>query len=77
MLIIQYLLNTVCITTILIKVNMLIKRVDNFTFDCFEGNGWDNWTRMQLQEDGLWYVVGGSHEWASKAAFILNKKFGV
>lgn len=56
---------------------MFIKRVNNVTFDCFEGTGWDNWTRMQLQEDGLWYVVAGSHEWAGKAAFILNKKFGV
>jgi hypothetical protein len=53
---------------------MFIKKVDFNLYDCFDGNGWDNWVRMELQGDGLWYVIAGSRLYAERAAFFLNRK---
>jgi hypothetical protein len=52
---------------------MFIKKVDHNVYDCFDGVGWDNWVRMEYK-DNLWFVVSGSHRYAERAAFYLNRK---
>jgi hypothetical protein len=56
---------------------MFIKKVDFGVYDCFDGKGWDNWVRMEHRDDA-WFVVKGSHLFAERAAYFLNRKlFGV
>jgi hypothetical protein len=38
---------------------MFIKRLKPNVYDVFDGNGWDNWTRVQRTKDGEIRVLEG------------------
>jgi len=33
--------------------------IDTNTFDCFLGEGWDNWSRVKIGTDGVPVVIAG------------------
>lgn len=52
----------------------MIKKVKHNVFDCFFGNGWEQWVRMELSA-GKWNAVSGDKSLAHGAAVFLGRKF--
>lgn len=52
----------------------MIKKVKHNVFDCFFGNGWEQWVRMELI-NGKWVCRGGDFALSHGAAVFLGRKF--
>jgi len=52
----------------------MIKKVCHNTFDCFFGQGWGQWVRMEMS-NGKWNAVAGDKTLAHGASVFLGRKF--
>lgn len=52
----------------------MIKKLGHNKFDCFFGQGWENWVRMEKQGKE-WKAIAGDVGLAKGASVFLERKF--
>ncbi len=58
---------------------MEIRRIDNNTYDVFQGNGWDNWTRVRKGRSSTYGVAGQrvNHALLKDLHSVLHPRFPI